>query len=63
MRLAAESRLPLVSFIDTPGAHLDYDAETHGLALALSSCLANMSVLPVPIVSIVIGEGGSGPAS
>ncbi len=62
MRLAAELRFPLVTFIDTPGAHLDYDSEARGLAGALSSCLANMSVLPVPIVSVVIGEGGSGPA-
>ena len=62
MRLAAALRLPLVTFIDTPGAHLDYDSEARGLAGALSSCLANMSVLPVPVVSVVIGEGGSGPA-
>ena len=62
MRLAAELRLPLVTFIDTPGAHLDYESEARGLAGALSSCLANMSVLPVPVVSVVIGEGGSGPA-
>jgi acetyl-CoA carboxylase carboxyl transferase subunit beta len=62
MRLAAELRLPLLTFIDTPGAHLDYDSEARGLAGALSSCLANMSVLPVPVVSVVIGEGGSGPA-
>ncbi len=62
MRLAAELRLPLVTFIDTPGAHLDYDSEARGLAGALSSCLANMSVIPVPVVSVVIGEGGSGPA-
>ncbi|HEY3062042.1 MAG TPA: carboxyl transferase domain-containing protein [Chloroflexota bacterium] len=62
MRLTAELRLPLVTFIDTPGAHLDYDSEARGLAGALSSCLANMSVLPVPVVSVVIGEGGSGPA-
>jgi acetyl-CoA carboxylase carboxyl transferase beta subunit/acetyl-CoA carboxylase carboxyl transferase alpha subunit len=62
MRLAAELRMPLLTFIDTPGAHLDYESEARGLAGALSSCLANMSVLPVPVVSVVIGEGGSGPA-
>jgi acetyl-CoA carboxylase carboxyl transferase subunit beta len=62
MRLAAELRLPLLTFIDTPGAHLDYESEARGLAGALSNCLANMSVLPVPVVSVVIGEGGSGPA-
>lgn len=62
MRLAAELRIPLLTFIDTPGAHLDFDAELRGLAGALSRCLANMSVLPVPVVSVVIGEGGSGPA-
>lgn len=62
MRLAAELRLPLLTFIDTPGAHLDYDSEARGLAGALSNCLANMSVIPVPVVSVVIGEGGSGPA-
>jgi acetyl-CoA carboxylase carboxyl transferase alpha subunit len=62
MRLAAKLRYPLITFIDTPGAHLDYGSEARGLAGALSSCLANMSVLPVPVVSVVIGEGGSGPA-
>jgi acetyl-CoA carboxylase carboxyl transferase subunit beta len=62
MRLAAGLRFPLLTFIDTPGAHLDYESEARGLAGALSSCLANMSVLPVPVVSVVIGEGGSGPA-
>ncbi len=62
MRLAAELRYPLVTFIDTPGAHLDYETEARGLAGALSNCLANMSVLPVPTVGVVIGEGGSGPA-
>src|SRR5688500_15471826 len=62
MRLAAELRYPLLTFIDTPGAHLDHEAEARGLAGSISTCLANISVLPVPLVSVVIGEGGSGPA-
>jgi acetyl-CoA carboxylase carboxyl transferase subunit beta len=62
MRLAAQLRLPLVTFIDTPGAALDFDAEANGLAQSISSCLAAMSILPVPVVAAVIGEGGSGGA-
>jgi acetyl-CoA carboxylase carboxyl transferase subunit beta len=62
MRLAAELRLPIVTFIDTPGAMLDFDAEAKGLAPSISNCLATMSILPVPIVAAVIGEGGSGGA-
>ncbi len=62
MRLAAELRLPLVTFIDTPGAALDFDTEAKGLAPSISNCLATMSILPVPIVAAVIGEGGSGGA-
>jgi len=62
MRLAAELRLPLVTFIDTPGAALDFEAEANGLAPAISSCLATMSVLPVPTIAAVVGEGGSGGA-
>ena len=62
MRLAGELRLPLVTFIDTPGAALDFDAEANGLAQSISGCLAAMSILPVPIVAAVIGEGGSGGA-
>jgi acetyl-CoA carboxylase carboxyl transferase alpha subunit len=62
MRLAAELHLPLVTFIDTPGAALDFEAEANGLAPSISACLATMSILPVPIVAAVIGEGGSGGA-
>src|SRR4026208_1743639 len=61
MRLAAELRLPLVTFIDTPGAHLDYDSEARGLAGALSSCLANMSGLPGPGGRGGVGGGGGRP--
>lgn len=62
LRLATEFRLPVLTLIDTPGACLDHEAEAHGLALHISNCLAYMSALPVPVISAVIGEGGSGGA-
>jgi len=62
MRLAAKFQLPVVTLIDTPGADSSYDAERHGIARALAQSLAAMTVLPTPIVSAIIGEGGSGGA-
>jgi acetyl-CoA carboxylase carboxyl transferase alpha subunit len=62
MRLAERIGCPLVTFIDTPGAYLGVEAEERGLAVALSECLATMSALPVPVVTAIIGEGGSGGA-
>jgi acetyl-CoA carboxylase carboxyl transferase alpha subunit len=62
MQLASKFRLPLVTFIDTPGAHPGYEAERRGIAQALAQNLMSMALLPTPIVSIVIGEGGSGGA-
>jgi acetyl-CoA carboxylase carboxyl transferase alpha subunit len=62
IRLAERFGCPLVAFIDTPGAYLGIESEERGLASALSECLAQMSVLPVPVVSVIIGEGGSGGA-
>jgi acetyl-CoA carboxylase carboxyl transferase beta subunit/acetyl-CoA carboxylase carboxyl transferase alpha subunit len=62
MRLAAQLRLPLLTLIDTPGASLDFEAEARGLAPSIAACLAAMSVLPVPVVAAVVGEGGSGGA-
>ena len=62
MRLGAVLGLPIVSLIDTPGAALDYASEERGLASSISTCLANLSVAPVPVVSAIIGEGGSGGA-
>ncbi|MCC7106494.1 MAG: acetyl-CoA carboxylase, carboxyltransferase subunit beta [Chloroflexi bacterium] len=62
MRLAAQLRLPLLTLIDTPGAALDFDSEARGLAPSIASALAAMSILPVPLVAAVIGEGGSGGA-
>ena len=62
MGLAAKFGLPLITFIDTPGADPGLEAEERGIAAALASSLALMSQLPVPVVSVVIGEGGSGGA-
>ena len=62
LRLAARWNLPVLTFIDTPGAYPGFEAEARGLALALSECLGYMSVVPVPTIATVIGEGGSGGA-
>ena len=59
MRLAAKFRLPLITFIDTPGAYPGLEAEQRGIGNAIAECLATMSDLPTPIISVVIGEGGS----
>ena len=55
-------KLPIVSLIDTPGAFPGIDAEERGQAEAIAKNLEVMAGLPVPIVSVVIGEGGSGGA-
>jgi acetyl-CoA carboxylase carboxyl transferase subunit beta len=62
LRLAARWNVPVVTFIDTPGAYPGFEAEARGLALALSDCLGVMSAVPVPTIAAVIGEGGSGGA-
>lgn len=62
IRLARRLNCPLVTLIDTPGAFLGIESEERGLAPALSECLAQMSVLPVPVIPVIIGEGGSGGA-
>jgi acetyl-CoA carboxylase carboxyl transferase alpha subunit len=62
MHLAERLRCPLVTFIDTPGAFLGIESEERGVAASMSECLAEMSALPVPVVSVIIGEGGSGGA-
>ncbi len=62
MELAGRLRRPLVTLVDTPGAELTVEAEMGGLAGTISACLARLATLPVPIVSLVIGEGGSGGA-
>ena len=62
MRLAERFRLPLVTLIDTPGAYPGIGSEERGQSEAIARNLYEMSVLRIPIVSIVIGEGGSGGA-
>jgi acyl-CoA carboxylase subunit beta len=62
MKLAGRLRCPVITFIDTPGAFLGIESEERGLASTLSECLATMSTLPVPVIAVVIGEGGSGGA-
>ena len=62
MQLADRFRLPLLTFIDTPGAYPGIDAEERGQSEAIARNLEVMSQLRVPIISTVIGEGGSGGA-
>ncbi|HEY3249224.1 MAG TPA: acetyl-CoA carboxylase carboxyltransferase subunit alpha/beta [bacterium] len=62
MNLAAKFHLPVLTFIDTPGAASGYDAESKGVWLALAQNLAAMAMLPTPTVAVLIGEGGSGGA-
>lgn len=62
MRLAAELGLSLVTVIDTPGAAIDADAEEGGLAGEIARCLADLVALPVPTVSMVLGQGTGGAA-
>ncbi|WP_279582187.1 acetyl-CoA carboxylase carboxyltransferase subunit alpha/beta [Fodinicola feengrottensis] len=62
MRLAAKLGRPVVTLVDTPGAHPGVAAEQHGQAVAIAQNLRLMSGLPVPIVAAVTGEGGSGGA-
>ena len=62
MRLAERFKLPLITLIDTPGAHPGTEAEERGQSVAIAENLETMAKLRVPIVSAVIGEGGSGGA-
>ena len=62
MRLAERFQLPLVTMIDTQGAYPGVGAEERGQSEAIARNLFEMSVLSVPIVTIVTGEGGSGGA-
>jgi len=62
MKLAEKFKLPVLTFIDTPGAYPGIGAEERGQSEAISRNLITMAVLKTPIISTVIGEGGSGGA-
>jgi acetyl-CoA carboxylase carboxyl transferase subunit alpha len=61
-KLAAKYRLPVICFIDTPGAYPGVGAEERGQSQIIATSMFEMSRLPTPIISVVIGEGGSGGA-
>ncbi len=62
MKLAAKYGLPVICFIDTPGAFPGIGAEERGQAQVIAQNMFEMSRLPTPIICVVIGEGGSGGA-
>jgi acetyl-CoA carboxylase carboxyl transferase subunit alpha len=62
MRLAAKYGLPVICLIDTPGAYPGVGAEERGQAQVIAESMFLMAQLPVPVVCVVIGEGGSGGA-
>ncbi len=62
MKLAEKFNIPVVTFIDTPGAYPGLEAEKQGQAQAIAENLQVMATLKVPIISIIIGEGASGGA-
>ena len=62
MDLAARFQRPLITMIDTAGAYPGLDAEERGQSQAIAESLEKMAELPVPVISVVIGEGGSGGA-
>ncbi len=62
MKMAEKFSLPIITFIDTPGAYPGIGAEERGQSEAIAKNLFEMSTLKTPILSVVIGEGGSGGA-
>jgi len=62
MRLAEKFNLPILTIIDTPGAYPGLGAEERGQAAAIAENLYEMAQLKVPIIAVIIGEGGSGGA-
>ena len=62
MKLAEKFDRPIISLVDTPGAHFDRGSEERGQSVAIAENLAQMASLSVPMLVVVIGEGGSGGA-
>ncbi|MEM7700008.1 MAG: acetyl-CoA carboxylase carboxyltransferase subunit alpha, partial [Verrucomicrobiota bacterium] len=62
MRMAEKFKLPIVTLIDTPGAYPGIGAEERNIAEAIAFNLREMMTIKVPIIAVVIGEGGSGGA-
>jgi acetyl-CoA carboxylase carboxyl transferase subunit alpha len=62
MRLAARFHAPIITLVDTPGAYPGLGAEERGQSEALATNILEMSALETPIITVVIGEGGSGGA-
>lgn len=62
MKLAERFSLPIITLIDTPGAYPGKDAEEHGQSEAIATNILIMSRLSVPVLTVIVGEGGSGGA-
>lgn len=62
IKLADRFGLPIITFIDTPGAYPDLEAEDNGQASAIANSILLMFKVKVPVIAILIGEGGSGGA-
>ncbi|MGB9185895.1 MAG: carboxyl transferase domain-containing protein, partial [Solirubrobacteraceae bacterium] len=60
VELASRLELPILTLIDSPGADSDADAEGDGVATAIAGLLRTIAAAPVPILSVTVGEGGSG---
>ena len=62
MNLANRFNIPIISFVDTPGAYPGVDAEQRGQAIAIANSINTFLELQVPTIAVIIGEGGSGGA-
>ncbi len=62
MLLAEKFQIPLITLVDTAGAHPGIDAEERGQAEAIAACIETMADLQIPVVATITGEGGSGGA-